>query len=171
VDGAIDRHLLTVLEASPYFTTVRGQNALDARHVAGDLAQQVRRVKATRLLIDAATSLVPAGAPAAAVEDFLRSLVASLEDNLGCTTVLTARTSDRQHTSTLGPAAERLVSGVIELTMDAGDPLKAEGKGQKAEAGGGVGGRSLLIRKMRGAPSALGQRPFDIVEGQGLVIR
>jgi circadian clock protein KaiC len=151
VDGAIDRQLVTVLEASPYFTALRGKNGLDARHVASDLTQQICRVKASRLVIDGATSLVPDGAPVGGIEDFLRSLIVSLEDNLGCTTVLTTRTSAGMHTSRVGPTAERLTSGVIELKLGPG--------------------RSLLVRKMRGGPTALGERPFDIVDGRGLVLR
>lgn len=152
VDGAPDQRLVTVLDASPCFTALRGRNGLDARLVASDLTQHIRRVKASRLVIDGATSLVPDGAPVAGVEDFLRSLIVSLEDNLGCTTVLTTRTFAGTHTSPVGPTAERLTSGVIELKLD---PL----------------GRSLLVRKMRGAPMALGERSFDIVDGRGLVLQ
>jgi len=156
LDGAVDQHLLTVLDASPCFTALRGRNGLDARHVASDLTQQIRRVWAHRLVIDGVTSLVPGGAPVPGAEDFLRSLIVSLEDNFGCTTVLTARTSLSLHTSPIGPAAERLTSGCIELTL--GPP-------------GGPTGRSLLVRKMRGVPMVRGERPFDIVDGRGLVLR
>jgi KaiC/GvpD/RAD55 family RecA-like ATPase len=147
--------LVTVLEASPCFTALRGRNGLDARHVATDLTQQIRRVKASRLVIDAVTSLVPDGAPAAGVEDFLRSLIASLEDNLGCTTVLTTRTVDG-HASTVGLTAERLTSGVIEL---------------KIGPRGGRAVRYLAVRKMRGAPATLGEWPVEIVDGRGLMLR
>lgn len=156
VDGIIDRQLLTVLDASPCFTALRGRNGLDARQIAGDLTQQIRRVKASRLVVDGATSLVPDGAAITGVEDFLRSLIVSLEDNLGCTTVLTTRTSGGAHTSPVGPASERLTSGVIELKL--------------GSLGAGVG-RSLLVRKMRGAPMAFGDQLFDIVDGRGLVLR
>jgi KaiC/GvpD/RAD55 family RecA-like ATPase len=156
VDEAAGRQLVTVLEASPCFTELRGKKGLDARHVAGDLTQQIRRVKASRLVIDAVSSLAPDGAPAAGVEDFLRSLIASLEDNLGCTTVLTARTSAGMYTSPVGPTAERLTSGVIELKL---------GPFEKRIS------RSLTVRKMRGAPMTLGERAFDIVDGRGLVLR
>jgi circadian clock protein KaiC len=155
VDAASDRQLITVLEASPCFTELRGSNGLDARQVAGDLTQQIRRVNASRLVIDTVSSLLPAAAPPAAVEDFLRSLIASLEDNLGCTTVLTARTSDGIYASPVGPTAERLTSGVIELKL--------------GPCGGRIG-RSVVVRKMRGAPMTLGERPFDIIDGQGLVV-
>jgi circadian clock protein KaiC len=156
VDGAADQQLITVLEASPCFTALRGRHGLDARQVASDLTQQIRRVKARRLVIDGATSLVPNGAPTGGVEDFLRSLILSLEDNLGCTTVLTTRTAAGTEVSHLGAAAERLTSGVIELKLGL-----LEGRA----------GRFLQIRKMRGAPTALGDRPFDIVDGRGLVLQ
>ena len=156
VDGAAYRPLVTVLDASPCFMALRAGNGLDARQVASDLTRQIRRVTASRLVIDGATSLVPDGAAVAGVEDFLRSLIVSLEDNLGCTIVLTARTSAGAHTSPVGPTAERLASGVIELTLG---PVR------------GHTGRSLLVRKMRGAPTALGERPFDIIDGRGLVLR
>jgi circadian clock protein KaiC len=152
VEGAIARRLLTVLDASPFFTALRGRGAVDARHVAGDLAQQVRRTAATRLVIDGAASL----APDRAVADFMRSLVTSLEDNLGCTTIVTARTSNGAHTLVAGTSLEELTSGVVELRIG------------PADSGGG---RSMVVRKMRGGPAALGPHAFDIVDGRGLVLR
>lgn len=143
---------VTVLEASPCFTAMRGRSGLEARHVASDLAQQIRLVKATRLVVDTATSLVSGGAAPAAVEDFLRSVIVSLEDNLGCTIVFTARTIGGVHSSPVGPAAERLMSGVVEL--------RSLSKG-----------RTLVIRKMRGVSTAPAERSFDIVDGCGLVLR
>lgn len=158
VSAAVGLQRLTILDTSPYFMALRGKSGLDARHVASDLAQQVRRAKAVRLVIDGVTSLAPGGATGAGVEDFVRSLINSLEDNLGCTTVLIARTSDGAHPSALGPAAERLTSGVIELAMG---PLAWEGAPVS---------RDLLIRKMRGAPVVLGKHRFEIVDGRGIVI-
>jgi circadian clock protein KaiC len=163
-DGATDHRLVTVLEASPCFTALRGRNGLDARHVAADLVQQMRRVKAGRLVIDGVTSLVDGGAPAAAVDDFVRSLIVSLEDNLGCTTLLTGRTSDSMHASPSGATVERLASGIIELML--GRLCGCTGVDASA-----TNGRSLRIRKMRGAPMALADQPFDIVDGRGLVLR
>jgi circadian clock protein KaiC len=152
VDGAIARRLLTVLDASPFFTAFRGRDGVDARHVAADLAQQVRRTAATRLVIDGAASLAPDRAAA----DFMRSLVTSLDDNLGCTTLVTARTSNGAHTLVAGTSLEELTSGVIELRVGSTN---------------GSTGRSLVVRKMRGGPAALGPHAFDIVDGRGLVLR
>lgn len=156
LDEAIDRKLITLLGASPCFTAMRGKDGLEARQVASDLANQICRVQAQRLVIDAASSLVPDHAPGAVVEDFLRSLIVALEDNLGCTTLLLTRTMAGAHPSRIGPTAERLTAGVIELKL--------------GRMGGHVG-RSLHVRKMRGTPTALTEQPFDIVDGAGLVVR
>jgi circadian clock protein KaiC len=150
VSGAADRGLLTVLDASPLFMALRAASTLEARHVASDLAQQVRQAAASRLVIDGVTSLAPGAASIAGTEDFVRSLILSLEDNLGCTTVLTARTAEGAHPTLAGSSAERLASGVIELKL-----------GTR---------RSLLIRKMRGAPTAIDERPMEIVDGRGIVL-
>jgi len=157
VDGAVERRQLTVLDASPFFMALRDKSALDARHVASDLAQQVRHAAASRLVIDGVTSLAPAASDAAATEDFIRSLILSLEDNLECTTILTIRTAAGAHTSVVGSSAERLTSGVIELKV--GPVADLEELGRK---------RSLLIRKMRGAPTDIDERQFDIIDGCGL---
>jgi circadian clock protein KaiC len=155
LDGAFDRRLLTVLDASPTFTALRARHGLDARQIAGDLTHQVRHAGASRLVIDGVTSLLPDSAAPAGADDFLRSLILSLEDNLGCTIMLVARSAAGLLTSPGGRAAERLTSGVIELKLG---PL------------GGRVGRSLLVRKMRGGPTPLGDQPFDIVDGRGLVL-
>jgi circadian clock protein KaiC len=155
VAGAVALQRLTVLDASPLFMALRGKHALDARHVATDLAQQVRQAAASRLVIDGVTSLAPAAVTAADADDFVRSLLLSLEDNLGCTIVLTARTTAGAHTAAAGTSAERLASGVIELKL-------APVAGRRR--------RSLIIRKMRGAPSAIDERPLEIVDGRGIVL-
>jgi circadian clock protein KaiC len=160
VDGAVEQGLLTVLDASPFFMALRAKSALDARHVASDLAQQVRHAKAGRLVVDGVMSLVPDASDAAATEDFIRSLILSLEDNLGCTTLLTTRTTAGAHPSLVGSSAERLTSGVIELKL--GPVADLEELGRR---------RNLLVRKMRGAPSAIDERSFDIADGRGLVLR
>jgi circadian clock protein KaiC len=160
VDGAVERRLLTVLDASPFFMALRASSALDARHVASDLAQQVRHAKASRLVIDGVTSLAPAAADAAATEDFIRSVILSLEDNLECTTVLTTRTAAGAHPSVVGSSAERLTSGVIELRLAPVAELEELGRR-----------RSLLVRKMRGAPTDIDERLFEIVDGHGVVVR
>jgi circadian clock protein KaiC len=153
--AASEKKLVTLLDASPYFTARHGTNGLDARQVAGDLAQQARGISAKRLVIDSLTSLIPQGAPPLQVYDFLRSLLFSLEDNLGCTLLLTARSLPDDNASGVRRTAELLTSGIVELKIGHAPPL----------------GRSLFVQKMRSTRLELIERPFDILETQGLVLR
>ncbi|HXG90410.1 MAG TPA: ATPase domain-containing protein [Vicinamibacterales bacterium] len=95
LDAAVSVGMLTVLDASPYFTATRNKtkNAvpIDARSIATDLSNQVRRIGAKRLVIDSLTSLVPPDMSRSEAHDYLRSVVLSLEDNMGCTVLLTSR--------------------------------------------------------------------------------
>lgn len=153
LDGAITRGLLTVLDASPAFTALKADGSLDARLVSSDLAQHICRISARRLVLDGAASLVPYGASPTRVADFIRSLVASLGDNLGCTSLLTVQTANRAYASPAGPIAERVTAGVIELQVaTVGDQAR----------------RVLLVHKMRGAAVALGAHGFTITDGRGL---
>jgi circadian clock protein KaiC len=150
--AASEQKVVTVLDASPYFTARAGKHGLDARQVASDLAQQARGISAQRLVIDSLTSLVPHEASPLRVYDFLRALVFSLEDNLGCTVLLIARTCPGQVPSEVCQTAELLASGIVHLRMA---PLL---------------GRSLFVQKMRGTCLELHEHPFDILDGQGIVL-
>jgi circadian clock protein KaiC len=130
-------HRLTIaLGQSPLFAERRGRHSADPRQVASDLTREVRHFNARRLVIDDVVSLVGRDVGSDQVDDYLRSLFASLEDNLGCTIVVTARTVDGRHASPAGTSVERLCAGVIELT-------------------GGLTDRWVRVRKMRGAPADL----------------
>jgi circadian clock protein KaiC len=151
--GAIEKKLVSMLDASPYFTARHGTNGLDARQVASDLAQQVRGINAARLVIDSITSLIPHETHELHVYDFLRSLVFALEDNLGCTVLLTARTLPGA-SSAVCHTAELLTSGIIDLKIVPA-PMPW---------------RSLFVQKMRGTRIELAERRFDIVDNQGIVL-
>jgi KaiC/GvpD/RAD55 family RecA-like ATPase len=158
LEEAAGRKRLLLLDAAPYFTAAGDpRRRLDARQLASDLARQVREVGARRLVIDGMPSLVPDGLAPAQSRDFLRSVIFAMEDNLGCTTVLTSA-----HDEALAPcadvarAAEELVSGIVELRVH------ANGAGQLE--------RRLVVRKMRGTAAPLVERRFAILDGQGLVL-
>jgi circadian clock protein KaiC len=151
---AASRRLLAVLDASPYFSLASRKGMVDARQVASDLTQQVRSLQARRLVIDSLTSMLPAEAPASTLRDFLRSLVFSLEDNLGCTVLLTAWDS-RDVPSQVGNYAEYLASGVLELKL-----VQIRDRFE----------RRLFVRKMRGTPTDLSERPFQIAADRGVVL-
>lgn len=143
--GPIQRADLLVLDASPYFTATRTGTwtgrGIDPRHVAGDLVQQVRKFGARRVVIDSLTSLVPPDLAQGHAYDYLRSLIQSWEDNLGCTVLMTCRGS-RLDANGSCEAGRALASGVLELRL--------------VQRGHGLA-RSLRVRKMRGA----GVQPAD----------
>jgi KaiC/GvpD/RAD55 family RecA-like ATPase len=153
--GASARGMLSVLDASRYFSAARGNGRLDARQVASDLMDQARQVGARRMVIDSLTSLVPDGA-GVEVHDFLRSLFFSLEDNLGCTVLMTFWDPGASPPSHAWTVAEFLASGVVDLQA---------GKARDRVS------RVLSVRKMRGTATSAVERPFDIVSEHGLVVR
>jgi KaiC/GvpD/RAD55 family RecA-like ATPase len=152
LQDAVSRKTLAVLDASPYFTATR-KGAIDARQVATDLTHQVRTHKATRLVIDSLTSLLPPEDEPSAVRDFVRSLFFSLEDNLGCTVLVTAWPRDAS--SGAADYTDHAAAGVVELAL-----VKA---GAHFE-------RRLFLRKMRGVPVELTERRFEIVADRGVVL-
>lgn len=149
LEAAAASGMLTVLDASPYFTASRNKNRslpIDARNVATDLSQQVAKVKATRLVIDSLTSLVPPDLTRGAAQDYLRSMLLAFEDNLGCTVLLTSRAmiADPQ---AIVEAAEFLVSGVLHL---------------RVRAAGDTYRRTLYVKKMRNTHVDPTEIPFSI---------
>jgi circadian clock protein KaiC len=149
LDAAESDGRLTVLDASPYFTASRNKNRtlpIDARNVATDLSQQVAKVKATRLVIDSLTSLVPPDLARGAAQDYLRSLLLAFEDNLGCTVLLTSRTTTADPQG-IGETAEYLVSGVLHLRV-----LMSENSYR----------RTLYVKKMRNTHVDPTEIPFLI---------
>ena len=149
LDAAVSSGLLTVLDGSPFFTASRNTGRslpIDARTVATNLSQQVAKVKAARLVIDSLTSLVPPDVSRGAAQDYLRSLILALEDNLGCAVLLTSRAT-RDDPQGIADSAEYLASGVLVLRIG---------------ASGGSHGRTLFVKKMRNTHVDPVEIPFAI---------
>jgi len=158
LEAALDSGTLAVLDAAPFFTASRGKGwgrpGVDARQVAADLVQQVRRLGARRLAIDSITTLVPPDMDGGHAHDYLRAVVQSLEDNLGCTLLLTcrARPGDPQATCR---SLRYLTSGVIELRLSRRDDRLV---------------RALRLLKMRG--TAIEPADYDLtIDAAGLSVQ
>jgi circadian clock protein KaiC len=145
---------LTLLDASPFFAAARGREGPDARQVAADLAREVKRTHARRLAVDTLSSLVAAAAPER-LHDFLRSLFFSLEDNLGCTILMTCSNGAAAIESAATALAERLAAGVIELSV------VRQGRASR---------RTLRLLKMRGAAVQPFDVPFTLGRPLGLAV-
>lgn len=149
------RGMLSVLDASRYFSAARDKGRFDPRQVASDLTGQARHIGAKRMVIDSLTALVPDGSDSE-VHEFLRSLFFSLEDSLGCTVVVTFWNPGAPPYSHAWTVAEFMASGVLDLqTVKAGDRI----------------GRVLVVRKMRGTETVAVERPFEIRGDRGIVVR
>lgn len=158
LQGMMAKGALAVLDAGAYFTATRGKSidtTIDARLIASDLAHQIKKIKARRLVIDSFTALIPPTAGRWATYDYLRTLIHSLEDNLDCTTLLTCRPDHEADPQSSCSAASTLASGVVELRL--------EKAGQDYV-------RTLFVRKMRGTRVELAEHPFQIDAPDGLTI-
>lgn len=146
LDDADYTNRITVLDASPYFTAMRGPRKPDANETAMELTRQVRQLRATILVIDGLASLVPGGADDRNSARFLAVLISALEDERLCTAVLTAPS----------PApAEQFTAGAIELSVGVRD---------------GRVRRWMAVRSMPGLKSPAIDVPLDIVDGRGVVV-
>ncbi|MBV9868347.1 MAG: AAA family ATPase [Abitibacteriaceae bacterium] len=154
----VEEGKLTLLDVSPYFNWVRygKTNTIDTNEVIQDLSKQIRRINAKRLVFDSVVPLVLHRERVHDVQEFIRNLVFSIDDNLGCTTLMTSHVWPGQ----LGLAGvgieEYLVSGIIGLRL--------EKTGNKFE-------RKIFVRKMRGTPIDLSEHTFEIMHDRGIVIR
>jgi KaiC/GvpD/RAD55 family RecA-like ATPase len=139
--------LITVMDASPYFTAIRGARKPDANQTAAALTAEVRRQNARLLVIDGLTSLIPGGPAARRSAGFLAVVISALEDEQTCTSLLTA---------TSAAPSDQFTAGAIELALVPRDGRML---------------RTLRVRSMPGVPQNVADWPVEIVDGQGLIVR
>jgi circadian clock protein KaiC len=159
----LDEGRLILLDVSPYFNWVRTGRAsvVDANEVIQDLSKQVRRINAKRLVFDSLVPLVLHRDRMHDMQEFIRDLIFGIDDNLGCTTLMTSHVwpgAMGTGSSQIG-IEEFIASGVIinRLRKIHEDDVEYT--------------RTMFVRKMRGTNAALSEFKFDIVAGKGIVVR
>lgn len=154
----VEQGKLTLLDVSPYFNWVRQgkNNVIDTKEVIQDLSKQIRRINAKRLVFDSIVPLVLHRERVHDVQEFIRDLIFSIDDNLGCTTIMTSHIWPGAMGLSEHSVEEFLVSGVIQLRM----VKRADGHYV----------RSLFVRKMRATPFELREWCYEIQHEHGLVI-
>lgn len=157
----VEQGKLTLLDVSPYFNWVRyGRGTtIDTNEVIQDLSKQVRRINAKRLVFDSMVPLVLHRERLHDVQEFIRDVIFSIDDNLGCTTLMTSHVWPGAMSGNEHGIEEFLVSGIIKLTL-----VRDELDDRHFE-------RRLFVSKMRGTPTDLIEHTYDIISGQGIVIR
>ena len=154
----LDRKQLLILDASPYFTNLRlgREKELDVRQIVTDLNKHVKGLGAKRLVIDPVAPLIFRDESQAGVMEYIRSMIFSIEDNLGCTTLLASDMPSGGNRLSRFGVEEFVVSGVIILRI-----VRAQNRYI----------RTLFVRKMRGTAVDLSEYSFDIVRPRGIVLR
>jgi KaiC/GvpD/RAD55 family RecA-like ATPase len=150
----IDDKSLLILEASAYFSARLGsskEKEVDVQKIVSDLGSYVKRMGATRLVIDPVKPLVEGRESARTSQEHVRTLVHTLQNNLGTTNLLTTYPLSGSAES----PEEHLVAGVVVL-----DILQQQGRWV----------RSFMVRKMHATPVELVQHPFNIERGKGIVL-
>jgi circadian clock protein KaiC len=150
---------LILLDVSPYFNWVRSgkNNTIDTTEVIQDLSKQIRRINAKRLIFDSIVPLVLHRERVHDVQEFIRELIFSIDDNLGCTTLMTSHIWPGAIGAAEHSVEEFLVSGVIRLRL--------------VKAGEGRYKRAMFVRKMRATPVELREYEFEIQQGHGIVVK
>jgi circadian clock protein KaiC len=149
---------LLILDASPYFTSraggVKGGGGVDVAKTVGDLANYVKRMGASRVVIDPVGPLISSTDSASATQEHVRTLVHTLQDQMGTTNLLTSYNSVRR-TGELG-VEEYMVAGVVELSVCRIRERLS---------------RTLLVRKMRGTAIDLVEHQFNIHKEKGITLK
>lgn len=147
---------LLILDASPFFNIQTGlsrDKEIDISKTIGDLASYVKRLGASRLVIDPVDPLIASRVSPNSIRERARALVRSLQDNMGTTNLLTSFSFSRNGMGWEG-AEDYPVSGVVILK------LPRQGKGLI---------RTLLVSKMRETAIDLVEHPFYIIKEKGIV--
>lgn len=155
----VEQKTLLILDASPLFSSRMGagkEKEVDVHKTVGDLASYVKKMGATRVVIDPVGPLILSRDASARAQEHVRTLVHSLQDNMGTTNLLTSYAIPGVTGGTEGGVEEFLVAGVIVLSV-------VREKNRLV--------RTLMVRKMRGTAIDLMEQQFNIVKGKGIVLK
>jgi circadian clock protein KaiC len=150
---------LLILDASPYFTARMGvgkEKEVDVQKTVSDLASYVKRMGATRVVIDPVGPLILSRDSTARSQEHIRTLVHSLQDNIGTTNLFTSYPMSGPGGTVEQGAEEFLVAGVVVLSVSRLQNRLA---------------RTLLVRKMRGTSIDLIEHQFNIMKDKGIVLK
>lgn len=152
------KHLL-VLDASPYFSARMGaakEKEVDVQKTVADLASYVKRMDASRVVIDPVGPLIVSRDATSHVQDHVRLLVHSLQENMNSTNLLTSYTFPGKGGVTEQGVEEFLVAGVIVLKI-----IRTQNRFA----------RTLLISKMRETAFDMMEYQFNIARDKGIVLK
>jgi len=158
LSSKIDEGTLQILDVSSYFVEAgksKGKS-IDVERVIDDLSRFVKKAGATRLVIDPVAPLCSKSEAFSDIQDYIKRLIFLLEEQTGCTTLLTSHVPVGTNRLSQYDVEEFVVSGILLLRL-----VKPEKKYL----------RTVFVRKMRATAVDLSEWAFDIVKEKGLVLR
>ena len=151
----VDERKLLILDASPYFNARVGKGGgVDVTKTVEDLANYVKRMEASRVVIDPVGPLISSHDNTGPVQDHVRMLVHSLQNYMGTTNLLSAYNFGGN--SGEQGVEEYLVAGVVALGVSRIQNRLT---------------RTLMVRKMRGTAIDLMEHQFNITKGKGITLK
>ncbi len=154
----IDNNLLSILTLLPDFIERMKNKPLDTivRSIVENIAYEASRINAQRLVIDPVAPLVVSENDVSWMREYIRSLIINIEKRLRTTNIITSEIPTGSNSLSRFGVEEFLAAGVFVLGLE-----KINNKFY----------RTLFIRKMRWRPVNPDIYVFNIVSGQGIVIK
>ncbi|NBV42039.1 recombinase RecA [bacterium] len=150
--------MFRIIDVTSYFSTSQmGDDAgIDINSIITDVLGFVREFNATRLVIDPIAPLIFSERHIPEVAEYIRKLIFAIEDNVGCTTLLTSYAPVGTDKVSHHGIEEFAASGIIILKLD-----KLNNKFI----------RTVRVKKMRGTRVDLSEYSFEILPQRGIVLR
>ncbi|MGQ9478614.1 MAG: ATPase domain-containing protein [Thermoproteota archaeon] len=155
----IETRKLAILPVRSYFTSKMWGREMDTivNSIIGELDKKRREIGAKRLVIDPIAPLVTTFSNEVAwVREYIRSLIFSIEERLGVTTIITSEIPTGENAMSRYGVEEFLASGVIVLSL--------------SRVGNSII-RTMFIRKMRWTAVNPVIYRFEIERGRGIVLK
>ena len=155
----VEEKKLLILDASPLLSASTNRASKgggpDVAKTVSDLANYVKRMEASRVVIDPVGPLIGLADSSPTTQEHTRTLVHTLQDNLETTNLLA---SNSFNGNSIGAAGGQgiPVNGIVVLGFSRKKKVLI---------------RTLLVSKMRGTAIDLIEYPFDIVKERGIVLR
>ncbi|RAP34261.1 recombinase RecA [Candidatus Marinamargulisbacteria bacterium SCGC AAA071-K20] len=148
---------LQIIDVTQYFATSDTKGSgIDVNKVIDLILSYVKNNGVSRLAIDPVAPLIFSDADFPNVVEYIRKLIFSVENNTGCTTLMTSYVPvGSEKVSSVG-IEEFACSGIITLKL-----VKLNNKRI----------RTIGIRKMRGTRIDLTEYSFEILPDRGVVLR
>jgi circadian clock protein KaiC len=154
----LESGLLQILDVTSYFSSLKDNldTGIEAKRIVEDILSYVKKSGAQRLAIDPIAPLIFKDSNYSSVVEYIRTLIFEVEDNMGCTTVLTSYVPVGSEKISAMGIEEFAASGIVLLKL-------CKTKGNNI--------RTISVRKMRGTAINLAEYSFEILKDRGIVLR